>query len=231
MPDPVFIEWLPLTERTALGSQANRRPAQTEKLIMLGGLANLDPAALPRLGPLENKYVIVELFDYTCTHCRRLHEQLVEARQQLNGQLTIVLVPVPLSQKCNDLMSEENSTSPDACDIAKLSLMIWRLSPDRYEEFHDWMYAYEGDKPRFFREARRRVVMITTEDALSAIERDSAFDRQIARHVDMYAESADSGADLMPQIMTRYKILSGEFESAAELLAAMKEEFGVGAEK
>ncbi len=54
-------------------------------------------------------YIFVELFDYTCPHCRATQRAIKGAREALKDDLAVIVLPVPLSRQCNDTVTNEHA--------------------------------------------------------------------------------------------------------------------------
>lgn len=188
---------------------------------VLGGAARINVDHLPRLGAADSKYVVVSLYDYACDHCRQLHGALKEAQLHYDGDLSIVMLPTPLSHHCNPYLTEKQSTSPDACALAKLALIVAQLKPERFIEFDEWLFA--SAEPRSAEAARQQAERLVGAEALATVEQDASFDRRLRRHIELYHASP---AKLLPQIMGSNVILSEGVESTGELLEALEQEFG-----
>jgi uncharacterized membrane protein/protein-disulfide isomerase len=193
----------------------------TRYVEILGGAARVDVAGLPHVGKVDAKYVVVLLFDYACGHCQTMHGDLVLAQKEYKDELTVVLLPTPLSHKCNPNISEQGSTSPDACDLATLALIVWKLSPEDFADFDKWLFA--DDIPRNAADARAMAAKLVGEEALAAAEADPLYAMQLQQHIALMKQSP---ARLLPQIHGRNVILSQETASAVELLEALEAEFG-----
>jgi protein-disulfide isomerase len=188
---------------------------------VLGGATKINVDNLPRIGAADNKYVVVYLYDYACWHCRELHRELLAVQAEYDGQLTVVTLPTPLSHHCNKHLTEKQSTSPDACALAKLALIVAHLAPERFAEFDAWLFVPEKARP--LADARSQAAAIVGVEALAAAEQDEQYDQLIQANIALYNRSP---ADLIPQIMGRNVVLSAGVESASELLEALEVEFG-----
>lgn len=188
---------------------------------VLGGAARISVAASPRLGDADGKYVVVSLYDYACGHCRLLHQQLLAAQREYQGQLTIVMLPTPLSHRCNPHITEQQSTSPDACELAKLALIVSALAPGEFAAYDAWLF--EPTQPRTAAEARAKAVELVGEDALATSESDPTYAARLQQHIALYDRSP---AGLLPQILGRNVVLSEGVESTGELVEALEIEFG-----
>ena len=89
------------------GSSANKKastesnktkPAPERRFVSInGGTVQLDVAQWPIAGSQNAKYIYVEMFDYSCQHCRNTHVAIKEASEKLNGDVAVVARPVPLN--------------------------------------------------------------------------------------------------------------------------------------
>lgn len=203
------------TQPLAIGSADGR------VVEVLGGAARISVDASPRLGDADGKYVVVSLYDYACGHCRLLHKELLAAQREYEGELTIVMLPTPLSHRCNPHITEQQSTSPDACELAKLALMVSALAPGEFAAYDAWLF--EPAQPRTAAEARAKAAELVGQDALAAAERDPSYAARLQEHIQLYDRSP---AGLLPQVLGRNVVLSEGVESTGEMVEALEIEFG-----
>lgn len=133
---------------------------------LLGGRLEFDPQRFPLLGEPDADRVIVEVFDYTCPHCRAFAPSVEQARARYGHKLAMVVFPFPLNTKCNAGVQKTDSHAEFACEYARLALAVWRTSPARFAEYHDWMF--QGETPPAVADARKRAEDLVGRDALSA---------------------------------------------------------------
>ncbi len=103
------------------------------------GVLMLDPWNHPIVGNPDAPHVVVKLFDYSCHQCRQLHRHLEKARGRYGDQLAIVVIPVPINTDCNEYIEKTHRDHVYACDYARLSLAVWRLAPQEFVAYHDWL--------------------------------------------------------------------------------------------
>ncbi len=187
---------------------------------VLGGAVQVNIGGAPRIGSADAKYVVVSLYDYACSHCRALHRELLAAQQEYDAQLTVVMLPTPLSHHCNPHITEKQSTSPDSCEVAQLALIVANLQPERFAEYDAWLF--EPEEPRTLDEAYEKAAAIVGQAQLAAAENDDRYAAILQQHIELYHASP---AKLLPQIMGRNVVLSEGVESTAELLDALEQEF------
>jgi uncharacterized membrane protein/protein-disulfide isomerase len=188
---------------------------------VLGGGAKVNMNGLPVLGSPDADYVLVLLYDYACGHCRILHNDLLAAQREYGGKLAIVMVPTPLSPRCNSHFTEATGTAPQACELAKYALIVQALDPKSFRDFDAWLF--EPEKPRSAADARAQAAAILGEDRLAVAEADPRYDEALQQYIALHQHSP---ADLIPQVMSRDTILSGGVDSVVELVEALENEFG-----
>lgn len=130
------------------------RPEREKRLMKFQGLRTLlDVRGMPMVGNAEGKHVVVEMVDYTCSHCRHLHKFIPPALERYD-ELAFVVYHTPLGKPCNRHVTKENDTVRHACDYARLAIGVWLLEPKKFNEFHHYLMA--GEKPPNVFEARQR---------------------------------------------------------------------------
>ncbi|MGJ8678146.1 MAG: vitamin K epoxide reductase family protein [Akkermansiaceae bacterium] len=95
---------------------------------------------LPRIGSPQAKHVIIKYFDYTCTACKEVHDDLATLMEQYPDQIAVILLPVPLNNMCNPHLPNGAENHSNACEFAKLALKVWNGSPESFEEFHHQLF-------------------------------------------------------------------------------------------
>ncbi len=124
----------------------------------------VDVTALPMLGSPQAEHIMIEMMDYTCHHCRKLHPHLHAALERYGDQLGIVIHHVPLSKKCNPHVTRDGAGKSKACDYAQLAIGVWKLSPEKFSAFHHWLL--ESEKPPNIFKARQRAVELVGNEIL-----------------------------------------------------------------
>jgi uncharacterized membrane protein len=99
------------------------------------------------LGSPDAKYVVVELMDYTCPHCRKMHEHLREAMFRYGDDLAIVILPMPLELECNKLVPATDPSHRGACKLARTALAVAEVEPSKFIDFHNFLLADEEEVP------------------------------------------------------------------------------------
>lgn len=160
---PLTLAGLVLLGALGLGQMGQAQAPVMEASVLEGRLA-FRPDEVPTLGAPDAEVWMVYLFDYTCSHCRRMHPHLSDARQRYGDQLGIVLLPTPLGAECNPMVSSTPEPAEHACELATLALAVWHADPAQFSAFNAWMY--QDESPPTPDEARARAIELVGEPAL-----------------------------------------------------------------
>lgn len=164
----------------------------------------------PLLGSSDARHVFVEMFDYTCPHCRESHRNVVrDLKKKYGRELAIVALPVPLNSKCNPSVRTNSAEHIDACELSELSVAVWKTDPARFEEFHDWLMA--GTQSRSATEARKYAEELVDKDRLHQLTSSSFCKAYVKKHVELY-QTVGSGA--IPKFLFADTALVGRVDSA-----------------
>lgn len=177
-------------------------------ISVMGGKVKLNAYAWPIVGRPDATHVLVELFDYTCPHCRKMNGQLKIALDRFGDQLAVLTLPVPLSNECNDTVTRTNHQHQDACELARMALAVWRVDPGSFAVYHNWMFA--TSRSRSSSEARHHAAQLVGTDALNKELGKSLVNQYIAKHVLLYKRA---GQGTVPKLMTERLTLRGQTSS------------------
>lgn len=194
------------------------KPTERRLLTFAGNRFTLDVKQWPLLGKTDAKFVFVEMFDYTCPHCRNTHQAIAGAQKQYGNDLAIFALPVPLEGACNP--SASGGGHPGACEMAQIAVAVWRIAPDKFQTFHDWMF--QGH--RTASTAKQFAETLVGKDRLKT-ELTSAIPRQyISRHVSLYQKV---GSGQVPKLIFPATTMQGEVNSTSTLCNAIERELAV----
>lgn len=184
------------------------------------GNVTFDPEKHPRLGSPRARFVLVELYDYTCEHCRVTTGYLEEARRRYGDQLAILPLVVPYHPDCNPHAHAASLRHEHACVLARLALAVWRAKPQAFESFHLWLIESPPDPDA----ARRRAAELVGADALAQALADPALDQQLAEHVRLYARA---GAGTLPILLHGSQTAQGRPPGAKQLFQFLERNVGL----
>jgi uncharacterized membrane protein len=181
---------------------------------------------LPVMGSPDAPHAVVCMLDYTCSHCRALHEILARFSGRSSNQLAIICLPVSLSAKCNPFIPHYDShANPDACEYARLSLAVWHAKPQAFREFDSWLF--DGPKPPPVADATARANQILGDQSTRALN-DPWVTEQLITDCKIHRAnwlSVDSSA--MPQIVMGNAVSSGPINSEEHLRILLNRYMGL----
>lgn len=201
----------------AAGQAAQPAQPAFRTVHLSGANIKLRPEHWPMLGSPDAKHIFVEMFDYTCKHCRNTQKAVQGARKDLGKDLGVILLPVPLNRNCNPhAMGNPNA---NACELAELAISVWKADPDtekkNFETFHDWLLT--GDNAPGLTEAKTKATTLVGAEALTAAT-DSA-KKFIKSNVDIY-KKMNGGA--VPKLIFPTTVMTGELQAPNVLVDTIK---------
>ena len=182
-----------------------------------GNKFRLDVRQWPLLGKPDAKYIFVEMYDYTCPHCRNTHRAIRGACDRYGDDLAIVALPVPLDRACNSSATSQGGQHRDACEIAKIAVAVWRVDAGKFAEMHNWLF--ETDRSAYG--ARQQAERLVGKEALDKELSNSVAQEYVAKHVELYKRV---GAGSVPKLMFPKTSLVGEVSSTQRLCDTIERE-------
>jgi len=156
--------------------------APSNRRLSFPGLAEpLEVTAMPMIGDPQARHVLVEMMDYTCKHCRHLHPHLSASIDRYGNQVAVVIHHVPLSKKCNSNVVQDAPRKKNACAYARLAIGVWKLAPEKFAEFHDWLLATE--KPPNISQAKNRAIRLVGTSILTDKKLKAEVTRRLGQQV------------------------------------------------
>ena len=183
----------------------------------------------PVLGNPEAEFVIDLLYDYQCSHCRKVHQMLPEIIDHFGGRVAFVLCPCPLSPKCNPYVPKEETRFEGSCDLARLSLAVYQLEPEAFPAFDAWLFGSDEDswRPRPVAEARERAAAIVGSERLDSILPETVISDMIRRTSDLFGRTSTSGSGGIPRFVHGYRWVVPVADKAEDLEMILADEFGI----
>ena len=184
-------------------------------LDILGGLFRINVDEVPLIGRRDAPAVMVSLLDYTCRHCRKMHDVLLATEQAHRGRLAILTLPMPLDAGCNKVVQKTAPPHVNACQYARLALAVWHADPSKMERFNDWVF--EPDEPPVLESVSGYAAEIVGEEVLGRALNDPWVEKQLAQDIAIYeATSKRFGNGAMPQLIIGDNIVFGELENGMQ---------------
>jgi len=187
-----------------------------------------DAAALPILGAPDARVIMVEFFDYTCRSCRILSGDLKALKKKWPDTFGIIVLPTPLNRACNPLLRDSVEDHPGACELARISLALWRTKPSAFPVLHDYLLAIplpvDAGK---IAAARRKADELAGADAMTAALADPWVAGQLQENLGTFAKLTAQSI-VMPKLLLHSSVMMhGPANSTEALIKVMEEQFNL----
>lgn len=182
-----------------------------------------DRSAVPHLGPVTAKHVIVEYFDYMCPACRKMGSYLDALQARHPGQIEILCLPVPMDAECNPQVPA-GSNHPGACEVTRAALALWFARPEAFEAFHRTLLSAPSPE-RAQALAREAVGARDWPAALADPRIEALFRSDVAEW-----QALSSGTSVLPKLVIDHKrLVQGAPSNEEEFLRVLEAELGYAA--
>lgn len=189
-------------------------PPQTRRILeVAGGKIKLDVKQWPMAGKTDAEFVCVEMFDYNCQHCRETHAAVRAAKQRLGDRFAVITLPLPLNTNCNNQISQTGAQFMESCNQAAVAIAVWKLNPEKFSDFHDWMF--EGPRAPTFQEAKTRAESVVGKEELQKMLESPLPKAFIDKHVQMYARLNRGN---IPKLLFNTTSIVGLFQAPDQLV-------------
>ena len=186
-----------VTSKDSSGQTESEGSAKPERrIIRIVGDTKLDVRQWALIGKPDAKYVFVEMFDYTCPHCRDLHHEIDAVLKKYGDNLAVITLPVPLNATCNGHVGTTEAQHRDACAVANYAIAVWRLEPKKFHEYHNWLF--QPTHARTAAAARKQAMDIVGEEPLKEMLDTRLPQKFITSHVNLYSKA---GGGSLPKIL------------------------------
>jgi protein-disulfide isomerase len=202
-------------------SHTAQKPPLSRVLRLRNTAMTFDAYEHPILGSPDAEHVIVELFDYTCTHCRKQHFQLEEAREHFGERLAVLVLPCPMNGKCNSFAAP-TSDPPHAyaCIYARLAVAVWRMDRAKFAEFHHWLF--EPESPPSVENARNKVRELVGEAGIGLADNSTEPIQQVEKYTNLYGSL---GRGKIPKLVDEQMIIDGRFRDGKQIVEVLEEQW------
>ena len=177
----------------------------------------------PVLGASDAADELTLLFDFQCTHCRRLHRVLPELLEKADGQFRIRLCPVPLSSDCNPYLPNTGiDRFAGSCPLTRYALAVWYARPEAYESYWDYLLG-DGDARATVTpaeaETRARALL---GDAFETAVADPRIDAYLRKAEELFGRTSNAEKSGVPRLIHGQNWLVPETDQADELLELIR---------
>ena len=216
-------------EPAETSAPVDEAPALTRAMTFLDGKVKINVYDEAVLGSPEAKYVVVELMDYTCPHCRKMHALMHEALERYGDQLAVVVMPVPLELECNKMVASTDPMHRGACKISRMALAVAKADPSKFVDFHEFLLA-DPDKAPTSAQAVMRAFRMTDRSKLSKYTRDKGVDARLQKYISLFSalstEHQGKTSFGLPVQIVGDTVLTGDMTSK-DMFAAWEKALGI----
>ena len=197
--------------------------SEERRLISInGGTVQLDVDQWPLAGSNEASQIFVEMFDYTCPHCRENHKLVKAAKEQLGDDIAVLALCVPMNSTCNPTVQKDNPQHQQSCEIARLAVAVWRVDATKFEQFHDWLF--EGESAPSFENAKAQAYELVGEENQERLEAELADEvtgQYVTQQVNLYQKI---GAGTVPKLLFPGTTVTGAIGSVESLIQVINKQ-------
>ena len=187
---------------------------------------------VPVLGPSVAPEELTLLFDFQCSHCRRLHKVLPELLAKACGQYRIRLCPVPLSPACNPYIPASGvDRFAGSCALTRYALAVWYARPEAYEAYWDELLgggpstgsgsAQAANSGSAVGEAEAAARAILGSE-FAAATKDPRIDAYLRKVEELFGRTSNAEKSGVPRLIRGQKWLVPETDQADELLELIR---------
>jgi hypothetical protein len=206
-------------------------PTLTREVEFLGGKLKINMYDEAVLGSPEAEHVVIEMMDYTCPHCRKMHAHIQEAMDRYGDQLAVVIMPVPLELECNKLVGETDPMHRGACKLAKLSLAVAKTNQAKFIEFHNFLLDKEEKAPTSAQAVVRAFRLVGRKELAKNSSETAEFSNRIQKYIRLYqnlsAQQSGNKTFGLPVQIVGDTLLSGGEMTEDEMFAAWEKSLNI----
>ena len=200
--------------------------AESTRIFTLHDRYRFNLYDVPLIGNPEAPHVMVSIFDYTCSHCRNMHERLNRVQNLYSNELAIVVMPMPLDVNCNPLLSKTGPDHVNACDYAKIALAVFKEKEERFHEFENWFF--ETEKPRPLEQVYALAEDWTEAEDFEAVINHPGVEAWVNLSIQVFQLNYQKSQQrILPMLMAGPAISAGEIKTDKELLDFLVDNLGL----
>jgi uncharacterized membrane protein/protein-disulfide isomerase len=195
--------------------------AKSRTVQLLNDSLTFDLYKVPVLGDRDAKYVLLELSDYKCPSCRKLHSRMHQYLEQHKTDLAIVYLPAPMNSECNPNIKYTPQGFEDSHTLARYSMAVNKADSTKFEAFHH--YLMNGSRRLTIEDARKEAEALVGSEAFDTALKDKVIDEWIATGVGVQGYIK---ATTIPKLITGTQVISYSGGSKGGFAVMMKKALG-----
>lgn len=183
-------------------------------------LPELSPRELPVTGNPDAPHVITLLYDWQCSHCRKIHNMLPDVVDILSGRVAFILCPISLSRECNPLIPQGSTDRfTGSCQLLHIGLALWRTDPIAYSRYEEWYWGdpTKGWNPPSVDEATAYASDLIGAEKLEQAINDPWIDSYMQTVLQIFGRTSSEGRSAVPRFIYKNDWLIPEADDASAL--------------
>jgi len=204
---------------------------RSRKIEFLKGGLKLDTYEQAIIGSPEAKHVVLELVSYDCPHCRKTNSLIKKALTRYGHQVAVIVLPLPLEQGCNRLVTNPAASHKGACTTARMALSVAELRPSSFARFHDFLMSGSDEKPPALDSIVDKAYGMVDPAKLRQLRDSESIKKRIAANVDLYANLQKQNTSKkefgLPIQILGDTVVSGSIDKQTDLYDAWEKNLGV----
>lgn len=188
-------------------------------------LPNPAELGLPVIGDSAAEYNILLMYDYRCSHCRKIHTMLPEVIEKLGGRVSFTLCPTPLSKECNPYVNSDVDLFKGSCSLDKCALAVWRIRPDAFPEMDEFLFENRrgGWYPREEEEATKKAAELIGAEALEKELHSEWMRDYLSCVLELFARTSSSERAAIPRFVLDGRYMVPEADNAEALTELIRQ--------
>ena len=183
-------------------------------------LPELSPRELPVTGDPDAPHVITLLYDWQCSHCRKIHNMLPDVVDILSGKVAFILCPISLSRECNPLIPQGSTDRfTGSCQLLHIGLALWRTDPIAYSRYEEWYWGdpSKGWNPPGVEDATAYASDLIGADRLEQAIKDPWIESYMQTVLQIFGRTSSEGRSAVPRFIYNNDWLIPEADDASAL--------------
>ena len=183
-------------------------------------LPELSPRELPVTGDPDAPHVITLLYDWQCSHCRKIHNMLPDVVELLSGKVAFILCPISLSRECNPLIPQGSTDRfTGSCQLLHIGLALWRTDPIAYSRYEEWYWGdpTKGWNPPSVDEATAYASDLIGAEKLEQAINDPWIESYMQTVLQIFGRTSSEGRSAVPRFIYNNDWLIPEADDASAL--------------
>ena len=183
-------------------------------------LPELSPRELPVTGNPDAPHLITLLYDWQCSHCRKIHNMLPDVVDILSGRVAFILCPISLSRECNPLIPQGSTDRfTSSCQLLHIGLALWRTDPIAYSRYEEWYWGdpTKGWNPPSVDEATAYASDLIGAEKLEQAINDPWIDSYMQTVLQIFGRTSSEGRSAVPRFIYKNDWLIPEADDASAL--------------